>query len=64
MNRAAIVLRTMAEGALLAFFCALLWASIWIADALMTPVPAQVRCFAAADHTQNYCREQRDWGES
>jgi len=49
------------QALLLIAFIGVLWAYIWIADALLNAPEPTERCFGGATTEMNYCTEQMAW---
>ena len=49
------------QGLLLIAFIGVLWAYIWIADALLNAPEPTERCFDGDTTEMHYCRTQRSW---
>ena len=49
------------QALLLAGIVGLLWAYLWIADAIVNAPQPEERCLTTADLTHSYCRSQHNW---
>ena len=49
------------QALLLLGFVGVLWAYIWIADALLNAPEPTERCFGGATAEMSYCRKQGEW---